>query len=504
MRVYGGRSAGCFAILLAFMLIGSVETTSAQGAVSSQNALSRAIERIIDAPGVSSGHWGIHIVEAATGTVLYSRNEDRGFVPSSNQKLFTTAVALDLLGPDFRYLTGLYAAGTVSDERLSGDLIIRGSGDPTFGGRFEGGDPMRILRLWADSVAAAGISTVGGDIVYDASIFSGPPYGPGWAWDDIPARYAAEVSGLQFNEGILDLYVRGTQAGRHGVISWTPSVTGLLEIQNQTTTLESGATGRASSTRPLFANTFVVSSTVAPGATVREQVSVHNPAEFFSQALLLSLRERGVSVQGRVRPIEPDEARQYVGAFRVASYRSVRLVDIVEQTNKDSNNVYAEHLIRSVGAYRFQGGGDIGSLDAGFSSAEPFFRRAGVNLEMSRFVDGSGMSFMNMVSPRDVTNLLLHMHRHPDTSVRQAFRSSLPIGGIDGTLRNRYGSGLARDNVRAKTGFITGSRTLSGYVMASGGRMLVFSLLVNQYGVSTSRINAAQDELVEALARYRP
>jgi serine-type D-Ala-D-Ala carboxypeptidase/endopeptidase (penicillin-binding protein 4) len=504
MRVSCGRQVGCFALLLAFVLMGSAETAGAQGAAPAQSSLSRAIDRIVDAPGVSSGHWGIHVVEAATGAVLYSRNEDRGFMPSSNQKLFTTAAALDLLGPDFRYLTGLYAAGSVSGGRLTGDLIIRGSGDPTFGGRFEGGDPMRVLRLWADSVAAAGISTVTGDIIYDATIFSGPPYGPGWAWDDIPARYAAEVSGLQFNEGILDLYVRGTQAGRPGVISWTPSVTGLLEIQNQTTTLQAGATGRANSSRPLFANTFVVSSTVAPGATVREQVSVHNPAQFFSHALILSLRERGVSVHGRVRPIEADEVRRYSVSPRVASYRSVRLVDIVEQTNKDSNNVYAEHLIRSVGAYRFQGGGEMGSLSAGFSSAEPFFRRAGVNLEMSRLVDGSGMSFMNMVAPRDVTNLLLHMHRHPDTSVRQAFRSSLPVGGIDGTLRNRFGSGLARNNVRAKTGFITGSRTLSGYVMASGGRMLVFSILVNQYGVATGRINAAQDEVVEALARYRP
>ena len=173
-------------------------------------------------------------------------------------------------------------------------------------------------------------------------------------------------------------------------------------------------------------------------------------------------------------------------------------------TNTDSNNMYAEQILRTMGAYVYTGTQfALGSAQAGAFASEPFLTRIGVDPASLTVADGSGLSNVNRLTPQAIITLLDAMHRHPDPATRRAFYNSLSVGGQTGTLRRRYPGGLARGNVHAKTGYISGARTLSGYVTAANGHLVAFSLLCNNYATSTSRVNRAQDAVVEMLAGWR-
>jgi len=197
-----------------------------------------------------------------------------------------------------------------------------------------------------------------------------------------------------------------------------------------------------------------------------------------------------------------DRPLDYGAMQRVATHASPPLSEIVAETNRRSQNLYAEHLLRTLGALRFEGRGVPGSAEAGVAAMSDFLMSAGIAPEAIRIIDGSGLSFMDRVTPRQLVQVLTAMHAHADPAVRDAFYDSLPVGGESGTLAGRYRSGPARGNVRAKTGFINGVRTLAGYVTSAEGHRLAFALLCNGYSVPTARVNAAQDAVVELLAAY--
>ena len=225
---------------------------------------------------------------------------------------------------------------------------------------------------------------------------------------------------------------------------------------------------------------------------------------FVGSTLIGVLRDHGIEVTGEAVDVDEWGRRpRYEMLTRVATHISPSLAEIVQQTNEDSNNLYAEHLLRTMGAYVYRGTDlPTGSAFAGFEATKPFLQRLGVDPESFRVADGSGLSALNRLTPFGLVSILRGMHEHPDRATREAFEASLPVGGYTGTLRNRYRSGDARGNVRAKTGYISGARTLSGYVTSERGDVLAFSLLCNNYTTSTSRVNQAQDQIVELLADY--
>lgn len=480
-------------------------TTAAASAqpTSTRYGLSDRITEVLDAEAFDDAYWGALVVDVETGEVLYDRNGGRRFIPASNMKLLTTAAVLDALGPDFRYETRLYAEGDVSNGTLRGGLVVRGSGDPTFGGRYTGGDLTLVFREWADSLAAAGVRRVTGFVVGDDDVFDNVPLGEGWSWDDLVWYYGAEVSGLQFAEGTVDVAVRGTTPGATARIDVEPDF-GYVRFVNQTTTTDGGSV-REGYSRRLSENLFTVTASVPAGQVEREALSVVNPTDYFVSTMVGVFRQRGIEVDAEQVDVDEWGRRPHYEALRrIASHRSPPLSAIVGQTNTDSNNLYAEHLLRTLGAYAYDGADyPTGSAFAGVAAEEPFLHRIGVDPAALRVADGSGLSALNRLTPEAIVAILRAMHDHPDRPTREAFYRSLPVGGYTGTLENRYRSGDARGNVHAKTGFISGARTLSGYVTTSRGRVLAFSLMCNNYTVPTSRVNRAQDEIVELLADFQ-
>ncbi|MGB3541331.1 D-alanyl-D-alanine carboxypeptidase/D-alanyl-D-alanine endopeptidase [Rubrivirga sp.] len=488
--------------LAALLLLGVAAAAPSAQPTSTQAGLAELIEGVLEARAFDDAYWGVEIVNLDTGTTLFDRNGARRFIPASNMKLLTTAAALDALGPGFRYRTRLYADGDIQNGTLQGNLIVRGAGDPTFGGRYQDDDLTRVFRQWADSLRDAGVRRVRGLVVGDDDIFDNVHLGQGWQWDDLVWYYGSEVSGLQFGEGTIQVAVHGTSPGQPARIEADPNF-GYARFVNRSTTTSGGGI-REGYSRELSDNVFTVTASVPAGSIEREALSVVNPTEYFISTMVGVFEQRGIEVGGLVDVDEWGQRPRYETMRRMASHDSPPLAEIAAETNTSSNNVYAEHLLRTLGSYVYRGTDmPMGSAPAGYAAMEPFLERIGVDPESFRVADGSGLSALNRLTPHGVNKLLAGMYQHPDRVTREAFYDSLPVGGFTGTIRNRYRSGDARGNVRAKTGYISGARALSGYVTSAAGDRIAFSLLCNNYTVRTSRVNRAQDQIVELLADYQ-
>jgi serine-type D-Ala-D-Ala carboxypeptidase/endopeptidase (penicillin-binding protein 4) len=512
-----------YSIRLIVLIVLAATWSAALRPVSAQPAaLVATIDAVLADTAFADAFWGIHIVDLATGRTVYSRNAVNNFIPASTMKLLTTAAALEALGPDFRYTTGLYLHGERRGDRLDGHLVVRGSGDPTISDRQFAplypidGDPHAVFRQWADSLQARGVRRITGHVIGDDGVFDDLLLGNGWAWDDEPTAFAAQISGLSFNEGRLRITTVGAAPGRQSTVLVEPA-TDYVNIVNRTRSLSSQSTARSVIRRDQGGNTIWLDSEVPQGQSVSRLVSVHNPTRYFVHALRGVLRDSGVAVDGD--PVDGSDWREvfnYGQMVRVATHSSPPLSEIAAVTNKVSQNLYAEHLLRTLGAERC---GEArlraaargrsaarlicGSAEAGLLVAEDLFERAGMRAERMRLRDGSGMSPYNMVSPIDLTALLTYMWSHPDPAVRDAFVNSLAVGGEDGTLRGRFTQGPAHRNVWGKTGTVTGARNLAGYVTTASGTPVAFALLANQFGTTTNRVTTAQDRIVDALARHR-
>lgn len=503
-----GRKEGVegkgWSYLLLHLLLFPLSLLSLPATAQPAATLAARVAAVLDEPALADAHWGALVVDLQTGDTLFARNADRRFIPASNAKLFTTAAALALLGPDYRYETALYLDGEVRGGTLHGDLVVRGAGDPTLGSPRFGDEPLAAFDAWADRLATLGVTRVTGAIVGDDDVFDDEPYGLGWAWDDLTYGYGAEVSGLTFYEGTVALQVQGSaQPGRRASLTWDPLLTPYVTFDNRTATRAPATDVREGYRRELSGNRFVVTTEVPAGGTDTEALAVHNPTRYAADLFRLVLLRRGIAVEGPAEDVDSRAERpDYPALRRVATARSPSLAEIVQETNRRSNNLYAEHLLRTLAGAYDGAEAPPGSAAAGVLALRPLLDAARITPAWVQLVDGSGLSFMDRVTPRALVHLLAHLHRHPDASVRAAFYDALPVGGESGTLAERYEAGEARGNVRAKTGYVNGVRALSGYVTSASGHALAFSLLANHYSAPTRRVDAAQDAVVELLADY--
>jgi serine-type D-Ala-D-Ala carboxypeptidase/endopeptidase (penicillin-binding protein 4) len=481
----------------------------AQTSTSSPRQLSQVIDTLLDAPEFENAHWGVAVVDLASGRTLYERNARKSFMPASNAKLYTSAAALQLLGPDFRYETRLLMDGEIREGVLHGNLVVQGSGDPTIGGRFTGGDRTLLFRQWADSLRATGIHRIEGDIIGDDDVFDDVPLGMGWTWDNEPFWYSAQISGLSFNDAVIDLTIRGARPGAPAFVTWDPAMTGYVRIENRTVSVFAAQPHRASYGRARDENLFFVSSSVPEGTEIAYSLAVVNPTLFFVHELAEALRLSGISFSGRPVDIDDLAIRPQNESLRiVARHLSVPLTEIVEVINKPSQNLYAELVLKTLGTIGQTG--EPGrphavraSASDGFRRAMPFFANAGIDTTRIALRDGSGLSRYNLVTPSMTVSLLSAMWHHPDAALRDAFIRSLPIAAVDGTLRSRMQHAATQGNVRAKTGTISHVTALSGYVHSASGTPLAFVIMNNHHTLPAAQVRRVEDLIATTLALYR-
>jgi D-alanyl-D-alanine carboxypeptidase/D-alanyl-D-alanine-endopeptidase (penicillin-binding protein 4) len=285
--------------LTAIALLSALGTSGVAAQSSTSGDLAASIDAVLNGSAFANGWWGAVVMDLDTGEVLYTRNAERSFVPASNTKLYTTAAALDLLGPAYRYRTELYIDGPIVDGILDGNVIVRGSGDPVIGGRFTNGDRTATLRAWADSLRARGITRILGDLVGDDDIFDDTPLGYGWSWDDETYWYAAEISGLAFNDNNVDFVIEARDVGEPARVSWEPYNTDFVRVVNRTRTVPGDSVLDEGYARARGTNTIELSSRVPLGRTDFESLTMTNPTRFFVHVLRETLLRAGIVVDGR-------------------------------------------------------------------------------------------------------------------------------------------------------------------------------------------------------------
>jgi D-alanyl-D-alanine carboxypeptidase/D-alanyl-D-alanine-endopeptidase (penicillin-binding protein 4) len=468
--------------------------------------LQEALDALVEAPEWSNARWGIIVVDLDSSKTLYERDVAKGFMPASNMKLFTTAAALELLGPDHRFETRICRNGPVGrDGTLRGDIVIVGGGDPSISGRYVEDTPTTvILGQWAEAVRKAGIRRVTGSVIGLDDIYPDDPREGTWQLDYYQEWYAAESGGLAINDNCWDATVwPGPQVGSPARLQpWLPTRYVTLRCEVVTTgPVTSGTTTTIEISRPLDGNEVVLSGVIPVDAPPSKQWgSVHDGTRFTATLLREELARRGITVRGGARDADdlPDKLSRTEPTRLVAlhTHHSPPLSRLLAIINKPSQNFYADMVARAVGL-KAKGRGDFASAEA---AVRDFLTTScGVEAAGFRMADGSGLSRHNLVEPRHIMALLCYMTRSPHFKV---FEDSLPIAGVDGTIRSRMRGTPAEKNARAKTGYIGRVRALSGYVTSGDGHRLAFTLMANNFTVPVSRANDTQDSITVLLAKY--
>ena len=481
-------------------------------------ALRDAISALLDQPRFASARWGVLVVSSTSGEVVFARDEDKSFTPASNMKLYTTAAALDALGPDFKIETSVYATRPAGrDGILRGDLILYGRGDPNLSSRFEAGrdslefqSAQRVpaIEVLADDIKRKGIRRIVGDVIGDDSYFACESLGAGWEWDDAQFYYGAEISALTVNDNAVTFTVQpAIKAGLPPIITVSPETSYLSIINNATTTAT--GTPRIGVNRPLNTNVVEFFGSI-PRTTEKTEINiaVHDPAAFAATLLREALARRGITVSGKVRhtsylqrmkePFDPQRLEQ------LATFQSRPLSEMLRIVNKPSQNLHTELFLRQLGAAK-----GTPSLDdygrprmtdvLGNEVRRAFLEKAGVALGGLSLRDGSGLSRQDLVTPRATVKLLTFMSKH---QYRDVFRDSLPVAGVDGTLERRMKDTGAAGNARAKTGTLAYVNALSGYVKTRSGEVLIFSMFGNNYVGPAREVTQVLDRICTLLADF--
>lgn len=430
--------------------------------------------------------WGLCVYDLERDSVLFSRNARRAFLPASNQKLFTTAAALDLLGRTHRYETTLAFRGTTRDSVMQGDLILEGSGAPTFGSTaIRGGDDP--LRDWAERLAQMGVRRIEGRLMGNDEEFSDRLYPDGWNVRYLTRQKGKQIgissSGLSYRDNMISARIQATQPGIPPDVRLEPS--GIVDFENQAVTNERWRGSTLRITRTFSTNKIVLTGSVAQSYEGIRSVPVSNPTVFALRTFRRHLQEAGIETS--LKLARTDTVAEEPGERRPLFVElSPPLSEIVRIINKRSNNFYAEQVFRTYGWG--------GSIEGGAQRTETFLQRAGIDPRFLSIADGSGLSRKNLVTPRAVMKLLVRMNEHP---AREAFLSSLPRGGEPNTT---LGSRLSQTSVWAKTGSLAFVRALSGYVERPGGTRIAFVVFANNYTGPSSQITRTVDEVVRLLA----
>lgn len=461
--------------------------------------LRNELNTIFDDPEFYNAHWGVVVQSLETGENIYLKNENKNFMPASNMKLFTTAVALLKLRPDFRFQTHFYYKGNVADGVLKGDLIIKGSGDPSFTSRYHNGNIVQVFEDWADSLKSYGIQAIDGNIIGDDNYFDDEIMGDGWAWDYQSDWYAAQISALSFNDNCMDiLYSPGDSVGAPAKFRLEPE-TDFVEIVNNVVTLEKGSDTAIYYKRDRGTNRVVISGGISEDAEEkRDWFSIENPTLYTTTILKQVLEHNGIIVNGFAKDIDNYEHQEFIDDEIMALifiHESPPLWRIVNTINKVSQNLYAELLLRTLGAELLGKGNATG----GIQIVKEAITQMGINPVNFVMVDGSGLSRLNLVTPRQIALLLKYMHESP---ANKFFYNSLPTAGVDGSLKHRMKNTSAKGRIIAKTGYLGYAVALSGYLRTADDEECVFSLITNNFTAPTGLAHLVQDNVCERLTNF--
>jgi serine-type D-Ala-D-Ala carboxypeptidase/endopeptidase (penicillin-binding protein 4) len=438
---------------------------------------------------------GIEVVDLKTGKTLYTHNQSRYFLPASNMKLFTTALALLKLGPNYRFETRVI-------QEDSGDLALVGSGDPSLSGRtypYRHGDPgvppLHAIEELADQAVGGGLTQVRGDIVGDDRLYPWAPYPPSWTQDDMMGENGAPVSALTVTDNLITVtFTPAAKAGELAMLSLAPALE-YFAIDNRIVTVAGAGEPRIGLVRVPGSRQLLFEGTIPVGGTSHHAlVALDDPALYAACALYDALTRRGVSIAGHpvARHRSVSDPYVYPEGKTFAVRYSPPASELIQMADKVSENLHAELLLREVARIERK----TGTRESGIGALETLLYQMGGAAGDARIEDGSGLGRNTLVTPNLVTRLLTYMYRNES---RDTWISMLPVGGVDGTLAGRLCCASEGHAIHAKTGTLNRAVALSGYADSRAHGWLAFSILVNDFGASESEVRAWVDKIASAL-----
>ena len=475
-----------------------------------------AIETILKREVFGPALVAIDIRDVGSGLVLYERNATMNVRPASTMKLFTTAAILDaegrggplaahqaavgevLNGEGIEWrpgATSLETAGRIdSSGRILGDVYFVGRGDPNLSDRIEWRNGRNPFDQLAIDLTALGVKRIEGGLIGQDALFPDEAVPDGWSADDLVWSYGAEVSALSAFDNSIRLRLEpGELEGEPGQLAQSPE-TAFMRFENRTVTGPEGSEENLSLTRALGSRVVVIAGHIPRlGKVWTGTVAAPEPALFATTMLAEALQRQGIAVSGSIsisHSALPNEVRT------IASIQGPGIEDQIRFTNKDSQNLHAETLLRRLGLATYGDASAASSLRA----REAFLKSQGVRFNDTAMRDGSGLSRADLVTARAEVDLLMAMAKH---RLAKAFRDSLPIAGVDGTLKRRMVGTNAQGRVFAKTGSLSHVNALAGYVDTISGRHLAFSIIVNNHTRPPREATGAMDEICALLADLR-
>lgn len=443
-------------------------------------------------------NWSVVIYHFGSGRIVYSQNPAHRRIPASNLKLLVTAAALEQLGPQFQYETSLLARGYLTADGVwQGDLLVKGAGDPTISGRFESDTSQITARLdrWAERLRSAGVRAISGRLIGDDSLFDRQWWGDGWPDNAHGHWYAAPAGALIFNDSCLDISIHpGSAAGRSPRLAVEPELPS-LKIENSAVTVSPGGGATIGFHHTAEWNRLMVKGNLPLNTKPTVHcVAVKDPTMFFLETLRNVFKSKGIEVVSGVAD------QSSLGTFRkedwrlVLTDRSPPLSEIVKVTNQRSQNLYADALLKTLGAHR----SGVGTWHNGARVVLDELRGLGLNTQGIHMQDGSGLSRRNQVSAQQLADLLVRARPQKWFSVW--YRSLAVSGDPDASLRKRFLSPALKGNVYAKTGYIRDVYALSGYLKTPQQEWYAFSFVFNGSENSGKHPHKRMEEALTFLA----
>ena len=483
----------------------SLQPSSASSVHNDPN-LTRILDTLLDSQEFGAARWGVAIISLRDGKLIYQRNGDKLFTPASNMKIYTTAVALDLLGAEYRWRTSVYSEFEPdANGIIRGDLVLYGRGAPDLQSA-NTKDNTNSLEELALALVKRGVKRIQGNVIGDESYFRGDPIGEGWQWNDLQWYFGAEASALSINGNSTDISISSAVEQTKKPTVTTSDEDNYVQVTNNIATVERGAKYRIGVHKGPSDNNVVVWGDFPLGARgYGVNLSVHRPALWASRQFVREMKAHGISVDGEAnsRDWQTPEKERFdpAGWQEVAFVLGKPLGEIVKITNKHSVNLYSELLLRTLGREREAllpvhdaSGPERGDEVSGAEVVRLWLSRAGIKSGNLAIHDGSGLSRLDLVTPEATARLLQAIRA---THSGEIFTRSLPIASTDGTLQGRLNRLSGR--VVAKTGALTYDNALSGYLTATDGQVYAFSVICND---SVARGGAVRmiDRLITVLA----
>jgi D-alanyl-D-alanine carboxypeptidase/D-alanyl-D-alanine-endopeptidase (penicillin-binding protein 4) len=472
--------------------------------------LAREINHLIDSGELASARWGLYVISLQDKRTVFERNADKLFTPASNMKIFPTAVALELLGADYRWRTSVYAAALPDAEgNVNGDIVLYGRGAPdlvAIAGKDR--ENKNSLDQLANDLYNSGVRRIRGNVVGDESYFRGGTLGDGWQWNDIQWYFGAEASALSINNNETSVNVLPPEKVETAPVIRVGDTSGYVSVENRMAAGTSDKKLQVGIQRGLSDNIVRVWGSFPQGSKgFGARLSVHKPAFWAAHLFVDILKARGIAVDGAAQTRDAREATSQrfdpQHARELAFVSSAPLREIIKATNKLSINLYAELILRTIGRERASllppaasGAREPGDDEIGLAVIKLWLERSQVSTRGLALHDGSGLSRLNLVTPRALAQLLAAVY---PGSNGQLFRESLSLSGRDGTLGHRLQE--LEERISAKTGYLTYDTALSGYLTTSSGQTLAFSIICNdETGRASS--NRLIDQIVSLLANH--